>query len=215
MLFRSLQTAVLPRGTLRRFAKNAALIELGKPVDWFAVVTEGRVHILQVFSDGTSSLMSALRPGYVLGADLICTKSLRSPYYATADTAVEILSFPRSLILEPGALQEPERLLVCQALMTQLSHENMRKYYRLAILSQRGLRNRVLTWLTMQARRRGSRSFRVSFSREELADFLCVNRSALSHELSRMEQEGLIHFHKNEFTLLAEGEAQSTWTEID
>ena len=135
--------------------------------------------------------------------------------YATADTAVEILSFPRSLILEPGALQEPERLLVCQALMTQLSHENMRKYYRLAILSQRGLRNRVLTWLTMQARRRGSRSFRVSFSREELADFLCVNRSALSHELSRMEQEGLIHFHKNEFTLLAEGEAQSTWTEID
>ena len=77
-----LQTAVLPRGTLRRFAKNAALIELGKPVDWFAVVTEGRVHILQVFSDGTSSLMSALRPGYVLGADLICTKSLRSPYYA-------------------------------------------------------------------------------------------------------------------------------------
>ena len=52
-------------------------------------------------------------------------------------------------------------------------------------------------------------------TREELADFLCVNRSALSHELSKMAAEGLIAFHRNEFTLLEAGEALCTWRETD
>ena len=206
-----LQETILPRGTYRVFAKNAALISPGDLVDWFAVVVEGRVHILQAFSDGGSSLMNSLLPGYVLGAELMCTESLRAPYSAQADADGTMLVFPRGLILEPGTLPEPERLQVCRALLTLLAQENMRKHYRLAILSRRGLRDRILTWLVMQVRRRGSRSFRAAFSREELADFLCVNRSALSHELARMEQDGLIRFRKNEFTLLSAGRDQSTW----
>ena len=87
-------------------------------------------------------------------------------------------------------------------LLTLISHENMKKEYRLAILSQKGLRERIMTYLTMQAARRQTNTFSIPFSREELASFLCVNRSALSHELSRMEQEGLITFRKNVFSLL-------------
>ena len=93
-----------------------------------------------------------------------------------------------------------------------MSDESLRKHYRLAILAQRGLRDRVLVYLTMQAERRGTQTFRIPFSREELAAFLCVNRSALSHELSRMEAEGLIRFRKNEFTLLSAGRGRSTWS---
>ena len=96
-----------------------------------------------------------------------------------------------------------------------LSDDNLRKHYRLAILAQRGLRDRVLVYLTMQAERRGTASFRIPFSREELADFLCVNRSALSHELSRMEAESLIRFYKNEFTLLSAGRGRSAWSTVE
>lgn len=88
-----------------------------------------------------------------------------------------------------------------QALLI-LSHDNMKKHYRLTILSQRGLRQRVLACLSMQATRRKSASFSIPFSWEELASYLCVNRSALSHELRQMEQDGLIRFRKNRFTLL-------------
>ena len=63
----------------------------------------------------------------------------------------------------------------------------------------------------MQAERRGTNTFRIPFDREELAAFLCVNRSALSHELSLMEQEGLIQFRKNQFTILPKGEEQNSW----
>ena len=209
----ALRDRVLPRGTLRRFSRNAALITPGETVDWFAVAASGRVQIMQLFADGTGSLMDALGSGQVLGAELLCTHSRRAPYYAIAAGEAQILRFPGSLLLEEdGGLTEGDRAAVWRALLTLLAQENMRRHYRIAILSRRGLRDRVLTWLTMQVRRRQTRTFRAPFSREELAAFLCVNRSALSHELSRMEAEGLIRFRKNEFTLLSAGESQSAWS---
>ena len=207
-----LERELLPLGRLREFGRQAVLIVPGDRVDWFAVVLRGKVQISQIFSDGTSSLMDALGPARVLAMDLIGTRSRRSPYYAVAAERLQILQFPGALLLEPGGLPEPERLLLCRRLLSLLSDDNLRKHYRLAILSQRRLRDRVLIYLTMQAERRGTDTFRIPFSREELAAFLCVNRSALSHELSRMEAEGLIRFRKDEFTLLSAGRLRSTWS---
>lgn len=206
---------ILPAGTLRRFEKQSTVIGAQERVDSFGVVAEGRIQILQMFTDGLTSLMGTLRPSYLLGADLICTGTRRAPYYAVAASAAQVLFLPAELVLAPGPLPERERQEVCRQLLTFLSNENMRKHYRLAILSQRGLRSRILTYLTMQAERRGTSSFQIPFSREELADFLCVNRSKLSHELSLMEREGLIRFRKNRFTLLAAGESLSTWKSLD
>ena len=207
-----LEGELLPRGKVRDYEKQAVLAAPGDRVDWFAVVLRGKVQISQIFSDGSSSLMDALGPGYTLGTDLICTRSRRSPYYAIAAGPLRILRFPAALLLEPGALPEEGRLVLWRNLLTILSDDSLRKHYRLAILAQRGLRDRVLVYLTMQAERRGTHTFRIPFSREELAAFLCVNRSALSHELSRMEAEGLIRFRKNEFTLLSAGRGRSTWS---
>lgn len=176
------------------------------------MILRGKVQISQIFSDGTSSLMDALGPGHTLGTDLICTRSRRSPYYAVAADRLEVLQFSGALVLEAGALSGEARTILWRNLLTLLSDGNLRKHYRLAILAQRGLRDRVLVYLTMQAERRGTSTFRIPFSREELAAFLCVNRSALSHELSRMEAEGLIRFRKNEFTLLSAGERRSAWS---
>ena len=207
-----LEGELLPRGKVRDYEKQAVLAAPGDRVDWFAVVLRGKVQISQIFSDGSSSLMDALGPGYTLGTDLICTRSRRSPYYAIAAGPLRILRFPAALLLEPGALPEEGRLVLWRNLLTILSDDSLRKHYRLAILARRGLRDRVLVYLTMQAERRRTHTFRIPFSREELAAFLCVNRSALSHELSRMEAEGLIRFRKNEFTLLEAGRGRSAWS---
>ena len=212
---KALEEEILPRGRLREFDRRAVLIAPGDRVDWFAVVLRGRAQISQIFSDGTSSLMDALGPGRTLGTDLIGTRSLRSPYYAISAGEFRVLRFPASLLLEPGALPGQTREVLWRNLLTILSDDNLRKHYRLAILAQRGLRDRVLVYLTMQAERRGTPTFRIPFSREELAAFLCVNRSALSHELSRMEAEGLIRFRKNEFTLLSAGRGRSTWSSLE
>ncbi|MCI8537470.1 MAG: Crp/Fnr family transcriptional regulator [Oscillospiraceae bacterium] len=205
---------LLPWGVLRQYPKNGALISVQERVDWFGILLTGRVQIVQQFSSGASSLMENLFPSYVLGLDLICTKSRRSPYCALAAAPVQVLIFPDEALMEPGGLPEAERMLVWKNLLTLLAQENMRKHSRLAVLAQRGLRDRILTYLTMQAGRRGACQFQIPFTRDELADYLCVNRSALSHELSLMRQEGLIRFRKNEFTLLPAGEDQSNWSVI-
>lgn len=192
---------VLPHRLIREYARGQVVIEPRQHVDWFAVVLSGSVQILHLFSDGSYSLMTALHRGSLLGADLICTGSRLSPYHAVAAENTRILQLPASLLTEPGLLEEPCRQQALNHLLRYLSNENMKKEYRLAILSQKGLRQRILTYLTMQAARRRTNTFSIPFSREELAAFLCVNRSALSHELSLMEQEGLITFRKNTFTL--------------
>ncbi|WP_302777700.1 Crp/Fnr family transcriptional regulator [Anaerotruncus colihominis] len=197
----TLHRSILPHGKLREFQKNEIVIAPQQQVDWFAVLIRGQIHISQLFSDGGSSLMASLQPSFVLGGDLVCTQGQRSPYYAIATTPVQAMVFPVEL-LAPALLPEEERQMIWERLMVLIAHENMRKFYRLAILSQRSLRSRILVYLTMQAGRRGTDTFRIPFSREELAAFLCVNRSALSRELGRLKQEGIIHFQRNQFTIL-------------
>lgn len=206
-LFSSLPEAVLrekllPRGHLQTVPKGQAVIVPQQRVDRLAVLLTGRVHILHLFPSGQYSLTAVLTPAKVLGADLICTRTQLAPYHALAALPTQLFSLPIDLFTCPGSLEEAHRLTVLERLLTLVSQENMRKEYRLAILSQRGLRERILVYLTMQADRQQTDTFTIPFTREEMASFLCVNRSALSHELSLMAQEGLLTFHKNRFTLL-------------
>ena len=205
-LFDGMEDAVilqqlLPRGNSQTYAKGQYLIQPQQVVDRFAIVLSGKVNIIHIFPEGNYSLLTALPAGEILGADLICTRTRISPHHAVAVLPTEVLYFPVELLTERGILTEPLRQMILNNLLTLISNENIKKEYRLTILSQKGLRERILTYLTMQANRRKETTFSISFSREELAAFLCVNRSALSHELSLMQQEGLITFRKNVFTV--------------
>lgn len=197
----TIQREIIPHGHFQEYPKGQFLIVPQQKVENLGVVISGKVHILHIFADGTESLMSDITAGGITGADLVCTRSQISPYHAMAAAATQVFYLPIYILIRPGILNENVRLSCLGHLLTLISHENMKKEYRLAILSQKGLRERITTYLTMQANRLRKRTFTVSFSREEMASFLGVNRSALSHELSLMEQEGLITFRKNVFTL--------------
>lgn len=192
---------IVPHGQLQEFNKGQFLIVPRQKIDRFGIVVSGKVHTLHIFADGNYSLMTASTAGEIVGTDLVCTKTQLAPYHVMAASTVQIFYLPVTLVTCPGSLREDLRLNVMNRLLMLISNENMKKEYRLAILSQKGLRERIMTYLTMQASRLRRRTFAVSFSREEMASFLCVNRSALSHELSRMRGEGLISFRKNQFSL--------------
>ena len=192
---------LLPYGIRRCIPKGNFLIQYQETLDFFGIILSGSVHTMHIFPDGSVSIMDALKPGEVCGADLICTKTRISPYHAAAASPVQIFSLPAAMLTTAGFLDEITRLELLNRLLLLISQENMKKEYRLAILSQSGLRDRIMTYLTMQADRRNSDTFIIPFTREELASFLCVNRSALSHELSLLQQEGVISFRKNVFTL--------------
>ena len=203
-LFRDIPEAVLkenilPLGKVQDLPKDGMLIHEREEVDHFSLLVSGRLHTLHSFEDGTYSIFHVLRPGGVAGLDLIWTGSRVAPYFVTAAEPSQVLNLPASL-LENG-LEPQWRYLMMENALRIISQENMRREYRLAILSRKGLRERILTYLMMQAARRRTATFSIPFSREELASYLCVNRSAMCHELSLMQQEGLIEFRKKEFTL--------------
>ena len=70
-------------------------------------------------------------------------------------------------------------------------------------MSQRSTREKLLSYLSEQSVRAGSASFTIPFNRQQLADFLAIDRSAMSNELSKMRKEGILDFEKNHFRLRA------------
>ena len=194
-----LEDKILPYGKVQDLPKDGMLIRDQEKVDHFSLLISGRLHTLHSFEDGTYSIFHVLRPGGVAGVDLLWTGSRIAPYFVAAAEPSRVLNFPASLVED---LLEPQwRYRLMENALRIISQENMRREYRLAILSRKGLRERILTYLSMQAARRRTATFTSPFSREELASYLCVNRSAMCHELSLMQQEGLIQFQKKEFTV--------------
>lgn len=192
---------ILIHGVRRMIVKGHFLIQPQEKLDSFGVIISGAVHTMHIFPDGSVSIMDVLEPGEVYGADLICTRSRISPHHAMAAEDVTIFLFPVKIILEEGFIPEEIRRSILDRLLILLAQSNMKKEYRLAILSRKGLRERIMTYLTMQQAKRHTDTFAIPFNREELASFLCVNRSALSHELSEMRKKGIISFRKNWFTV--------------
>lgn len=197
-----IEDEILPCGRIQEVPKGNCLISFREKIDFFGVVLSGKINLLHIYGNGNLGIMGVLETGDLFGTDLIFTGSHISPYYAQAAQLTQILVLPIDLLLNPRSLSEKTRLHILEKMLFFISNENIRKEYRLAILYQKGLRDRIMTYLTMQANKRHSNTFTVPFSRDEMASYLCVNRTCLSHELSLMEQEGIIKFHHNVFTLV-------------
>lgn len=196
-----LEQYLLPRGTVAEYPAGSTVFFPQDRVDDVRVLLSGKMKLVYFLENGSQDIRNILFSPSAVGLDLVCTPTRRSPYQAVAVEKSVLFVFPARLLLSPGVLPEPDRLTCLNNLLTILSQINMQKEYRLAILTRHSLRERIMVYLTMQAMRRQTSTFRIPFSREEMAAFLSVNRSALSHELSLLKQEGLIDFRKNTFTL--------------
>ena len=84
-----------------------------------------------------------------------------------------------------------------------LSKENIELIQKIENVSQKTIRDKLLTYLSNEAQKRHSNSFDIHFNRQDLADYLNVDRSAMSFELSKLQKEGLIEYNKNHFELLS------------
>ena len=193
---------VLPYGQIQDIPKRSHLVMAQERLDTFALILFGKVNIQYIDDNDSYRIMDILEPGDLFGVDLMCTRSRVAPYHAVTANMTQMLVFPMSLVLNPDGPLAKHHIPLMHRLLEMIGDENIRKEYRLAILSQRGMRDRIMTFLTMRAERNGSNTFSVPFSRNEMASYMCVNRTSLSHELSLMEQEGILRFQKNTFTLL-------------
>lgn len=190
------------KGIIKSYKKNDMLINEKDIVKKVGIILRGSVCMSKFTIDGKEILMQKLIPGYLVGAEIACTRKQDSPYtvYSTKNTDVYWFSIDK--IMDKGFLDNDSRLIILQNIMYFIADENIRKYYKIESITTKGVRQRIIRYLTLQQKRTNSNKFYIKFNREEFANFLGVNRSVLSHELKLMEKEGMIIFKKNYFEII-------------
>ncbi len=123
---------------------------------------------------------------------------------AVAAERIEVLLLIRGACCAPVRRSAPTMRRLIRNLLAVTSRKNFALSRRIFHTAPKSIRGRLLSYLSAQALREDSRSFAIPFDRQQLADYLGVDRSALSAELGRMRAEGLIRFRKNELELLRE-----------
>jgi len=195
---------ILPslRGRVYRVKPMEIYHSEGEKINRVGVVFTGNLLVCKIHKEGWVNLIEKLAPSYMISVDVACTPSRINPYRVYSAEGADVFDFAFDSIYKPGRIPEGTRLIILQNIMLFLANQNIRKQYKIDALCVNSLRERILTYLETRSAKLGSDQFEIPFNREEMANYLCVNRSALSHELSLMRGEGLIDFQKNHFRII-------------
>lgn len=164
-----------------------------------AVVLHGMIQIVQDDYWGTRSIIHMLIPGKTMGESFTTFPGANLNQKAIAQTDCVLLAFSKDQLLG-GSFSEQRQML--ENLLGIYSIHQRIFLQKFQLLSRRKTRDRLLAYFSMMALDKGGPRFTVPFTRQELADFLCVERSAMCAELSSMQREGVLRFKGREFELL-------------
>lgn len=184
------------------YKKDAFILQAGESTDSFALVLQGCVHIIQEDFWGNRNILSAVSPGGAFAESFAATpgKPMNVSALAAGDCRVMFLNLRRVLTTCPSSCGHHRQII--ENLLAKLAEKNQQLSQKLSHLSKRTTREKLLSYLWAESVRRGSRIFEIPFNRQQLADYLSVDRSALSAELSKLKAEGLLDFHRSTFKIL-------------
>ena len=185
------------------FQKDEYILRAGDRVEAFGLVITGKVMIIQEDFWGNRNILAAVGAGHCFAETFACSPGAVLNVSVIAETNVQVLflNVKRILTTCPSTCSHHNRMI--RNLLSELAEKNLRLNEKITHLGQRSRRAKILSYLSAEAQRHGSAEFDIAFSRQQLADYLSVDRSGLSLELSRMQEEGLLEYRKNHFKLHA------------
>ena len=186
-------TRVYPRGD--------AVLRAGDTVRTLGVVLSGSVSVEYRDVWGNNSLLAQIGPGQIFAETYACLPDEPAIVDVAAAEPAEILFVNTERLLHPCTTGCASHLQLLTNLLSISAHKNLLLSRRISHTTPKTIRGRLRAYLSFEALRQGETSFDISFNRQQLADYLSVDRSALSNELSKMRAEGLLDFRKNHFTL--------------
>ncbi len=183
------------------FPKDAFVLHAGDTIESVSLVLSGSVLIIQEDIWGNRNIISKAGPGQTFATVFACASGPRLNVSVIAETPVSImfLNIKRILNMCPSACSHHSRVI--RNLLNELAEKNLRFSEKITHMGQRSTRAKIMSYLSAEAQRLGKLEFDIPFSRQQLADYLAVERSGLSSELGKMQRDGLLDFHKNHFSL--------------
>lgn len=185
----------------RTFQKDEVIFRAGSPISEIGLIESGSVNIVVNFYWGNSNIFGHVSKGQIFGENYaaIPGKDLTCDVIACEETRVLFLNMQKLLTPCQRACTFHTRLI--KNMLRISAQKNLNLSTRMMHTASYSLRERLLSYLSEQALESGSSHFTIPYNRQQLADYLAVNRSSMSKELSKMQEDGLITYRKNEFTL--------------
>ena len=188
-------------GCMRRqkSEKNQRILHMGDFIREIGLVLTGSIRIENVDVWGNKSILGHLAEGQTFAETYVfCEEMVMVDVVAAEPTEILFLHIKR---LEQEGEMSTWQVKLLWKLLRMSSEKNLLLTSRLFNLSAKSVRGRLLTYLNEQAVKAGNTRFSIPFTRQQMADYLNLDRSALSKELCHMRDEGLLDFHKNTFRL--------------
>lgn len=189
-------------GFKKEYRKDEIVIAPGEAFDYIGVILSGEMDVVRIFENGTQYQVHQLDRGDLIGMDTIGRGKDLNLFFHIAKTDMMVYLIPVNVVMQEGKIPEKHRVKMLECILDILVFENLRQHQKLDLLSVPNMRDRIYRYLSYQQAKQKKRVFEIPFNREQMADYLCVNRSALSRELSSMEKDGIIKYHMNKFELL-------------
>lgn len=188
---------------IRKYEKEEMIIRQGDMISNLYLILDGEVNIEKDSYWGRRIIIARLGKNDNLALSFVGSRDVESSIDAIAikDTLVLVLSYEKCTSMCQNACTRHKVLI--NNLFQILSKENIELIQKIENVSQKTIRDKLLTYLSNEAQKRHSNSFEIHFNRQELADYLNVDRSAMSFELSKLQKEGIIEYNKNRFELLS------------
>ncbi len=184
------------------YKKGEYVLREGERIERLMMLVKGELHIQRDDYWGNRSIISMVGVGEMFGEAYAAPESgpLMNDVLAVEDSAVIFLDIGKLLTVCPNGCKF--HAMAVKNLFFAISEKNRKLVRKLGYMSRRTTREKLIAYLSEEAKRQNSGAFSIPFNRQQLADFLSVDRSAMSNELCRLRDEGLIEFEKNRFRLL-------------
>ncbi|WMI80329.1 Crp/Fnr family transcriptional regulator [Anaerotignum sp. MB30-C6] len=185
----------------KKYAKNELILRQGDPVGYMGLVLSGRIHILKDDFWGNRTILSDVTPSQMFAESFACSQNqgLSVSVLAVEPTSVLFLDIKRILNTCSSACVFHTRLI--RNLLSVLAEKNLMLTGKIDHITKRTTREKLLSYLSAESLKAGSPKFQIPFNRQQLAEYLAVDRSAMSQELSKLQKEDYLSYHKNNFHL--------------
>ena len=185
----------------RTYGKDAYIYRAGDVTGRLGVVMEVAVNIIKDDVWGNRKIIENIGGGQIFGETYACLKGepLMVDVQASERSRILFMDVNRILTTCSSSCDFHNRLI--RSLMYVLAGKNLMLTKKMDIITPKSLRERVMVYLSQESVKQGCRTVTVPFNRQQMADYLSVDRSALSAELSRMQRDGVISYEKNRFTI--------------
>lgn len=198
------------------FCRDEFVLLAGDRAVAVGVVLSGGVRVVQEDFWGHRMILSHVEPGGLFGEAFSCAADNILPISVVAAGPAEVLFINYRKIVSSCTSACAFHTRLIMNMMRVLADKNIQLTRKMGHLARRTTREKLLSFLSAQAVQAGGSTVELPFNRQELADYLCVDRSALSRELGLMRAQGLIRYEKQQFVLLSEADrAEAERAEAD